>query len=296
MVGLMRLLALQPLKVHYFWGRIIAKFVSGPLHYRRDVAVVNIARSFPEKKYNELRQITERFYGHFGRVVAETFWFAGSYDTKRLHFSHICEIQNVDLLNRLYAERPSVMILTSHFGNWEVFGGFFSYVYPPRKVDFTEDNISVVYKKLDDRFWDRVLARNRCAPFQESFDKNCYVESQNIMRFVIEHSGEKRVYVFPTDQCPYRYAAAHTVDNFMHQPTKTMTGGAVLARKYGMAVCYMSMREREDFGYTMSFREICRDASTRSAEEIMNDFYRLLEDDVKFQPENYMWTHKRWKR
>ena len=62
---LMRLLALQPLKMHYFWGRCLSWFISGPMHYRRDVVMINLARSFPEKKYNELRKIADDFYKHF---------------------------------------------------------------------------------------------------------------------------------------------------------------------------------------------------------------------------------------
>lgn len=80
----MRLAALQPLKLHYFWGRCIAWLVSGPIHYRRDLVMMNLARSFPEKKYKELKVIMKDFYRHFGDIVAETFWFAGAHDKKRL--------------------------------------------------------------------------------------------------------------------------------------------------------------------------------------------------------------------
>ena len=101
MKGMMRLLALQPLKLHYFWGKFIAWMVYGPLHYRRDVVMMNLARSFPEKKYWELKAIAKNFYRHFGNLVAETFWCAGAHDTKRLHESHICELVNADVLNRI---------------------------------------------------------------------------------------------------------------------------------------------------------------------------------------------------
>lgn len=292
----MRGIALQPLKVHYFWGRCIAWLVAGPMHYRRDVVMVNLARSFPGKKYGELKTIAKNFYRHFGNIVAETFWFAGSHDTKRLRDSHICETENVQMLNRLFNERPGVIVLNSHLGNWELTGGIMNYIYPPEKVDFGEKTVTVVYKKLKSTFWDNVLGRNRCAPIAKENSATCYVESQKIMRFVIAHKAEKRLYVFPTDQCPYRYASAHTVDNFMHQPTLTMTGGAALACKFGFAVVYMAFKEKEGYGYKMSFKEICPDASAMTPENIMNKFYEYLEEDINAQPANYLWTHKRWKK
>ena len=161
---LMRLLALQPLKMHYFWGRCLSWFVSGPMHYRRDVVMINLARSFPEKKYSELRKIADDFYKHFGDLFAETFWFAGSHDTKRLRDSHICEMEHADELNRLYNDCPGVIVLTSHLGNWELTGGILNYVYAPDKVDFGEKNTTVVYKELSNSFWDKVFGDNRCAP------------------------------------------------------------------------------------------------------------------------------------
>ena len=293
---LMRLLALQPLKMLYFWGRCLSWFVSGPMHYRRDVVMINLARSFPEKKYNELRKIADDFYKHFGDLFAETFWFAGSHDTKRLRDSHICEMEHADVLNRLYNDCPGVIVLNSHLGNWELTGGILNYVYAPDKVDFGEKNTTVVYKELSNSFWDKVFGDNRCAPIAKENKETCYVESRKILRFVIAHRNEKRLYVFPTDQCPYKYASAHTVDNFMHQPTLTMTGGAALAHKFGFAVVYMAFKKKEGFGYKMSFREICRDASKFTPEDIMNKFYSYLEEDINAQPENYLWTHKRWKK
>lgn len=293
---LMRLLALQPLKMHYFWGRCLSWFISGPMHYRRDVVMINLARSFPEKKYSELLKIADDFYKHFGDLFAETFWFAGSHDTKRLRDSHICEMEHADVLNRLYNDCPGVIVLNSHLGNWELTGGILNYVYAPDKVDFGEKNTTVVYKELSNSFWDKVFGDNRCAPIAKENKETCYVESRKILRFVIAHRNEKWLYVFPTDQCPYKYASAHTVDNFMHQPTLTMTGGAALAHKFGFAVVYMAFKKKEGFGYKMSFREICQDASKFTPEDIMNKFYSYLEEDINAQPENYLWTHKRWKK
>ena len=293
---LMRLLALQPLKMHYFWGRCLSWFISGPMHYRRDVVMINLARSFPEKKYSELLKIADDFYKHFGDLFAETFWFAGSHDTKRLRDSHICEMEHADVLNRLYNDCPGVIVLNSHLGNWELTGGILNYVYAPDKVDFGEKNTTVVYKELSSSFWDKVFGDNRCAPIAKENKETCYVESRKILRFVIAHRNGKRLYVFPTDQCPYKYASAHTVDNFMHQPTLTMTGGAALAQKFGFAVVYMAFKKKDGFGYKMSFREICPDASKFTPEDIMNKFYSYLEEDINAQPENYLWTHKRWKK
>ena len=156
------------------------------------------------------------------------------------------------------------------------------------------DAITVVYKSLTSRIWDLVMADNRLAPLIRT-KFHGYVDSTKVLRHALEHKNEKRVYVFPTDQYPYKNATKHEVDNFLGQTTLTMTGGAALARKLGMAVEYMSFECVSRGKYKARFETICTDASELTPEEIMNRYYRLLEKDIKAQPWNYLWTHKRWK-
>ena len=76
-LGFIRLRALLPLSWHYKWARLFAWFAQKILHYREDVAMINISRSFPEKRYDELKMILDRFYRHFGEIFAEMIWFGG---------------------------------------------------------------------------------------------------------------------------------------------------------------------------------------------------------------------------
>ena len=81
----------------------------------------------------------------------------------------------------------------------------------------------------------------------------------------------------------------------MHQPTRTMLGGASIAHKFGYSVFYMSLDSVSRGHYEWSFKEICRDASAMSPDEIMQEYYNLLQADLERNPANYLWSHKRWK-
>ena len=52
MIGITRLLALFPLKFHYFWVDFIAWLLRSVVGYRRDVVAINLARAFPNAKYD----------------------------------------------------------------------------------------------------------------------------------------------------------------------------------------------------------------------------------------------------
>ena len=116
-----------------------------------------------------------------------------------------------------------------------------------------------------------------------------------MLRYALEHRNERKVYNFIIDQYPYFAKKDQLHVRFMNQDTVTMTGAADLARKLGMSVCYLSTREREGGGYVFEYIPVCEDASTLSSEEIMTRYYALLGEDLRAQPWNYLWTHRRWK-
>ena len=290
-LAVMRLFSKLPLKFHYFCGDIFSQVMKNILHYRQNVVITNISRSFPEKKYPEIKSIVSAFYRHLGEIFAEAVWFSGS-DARRIHASGICRYTNLEVLCDAYENSPSVTVLFSHCGNWELLGGLLCYNYNP-DVDYPchESNVKVVYKELHNRFWNEVFVRNRCYP-AKGFDGQ--IESKNILRYAIRHRNVKNIYIYPTDQYPY--AGSHDAGLFLNQPTKVMLGSAGLAHKLGMSVLYLSMKQVSRGHYEMTFVPICGNAAELSPEEIMRKYLDLLEADIRETPYNWLWSHKRWKR
>lgn len=295
MLGLLRLLGALPLKFHYAMGRFVAFLAEKVFRYRSDVVTVNLSRCFPEKKYGELKRLKHAFYRHFGDLVAESVWFGACRSPKRLLKEHVVELKGNEDVNRIAATGKSVMTMYSHCGNWELYGGIESYNWSDSPTIFREDNFVVVYKKMKSRMWDDILRDNRTAPLKDRRGFDGYVESNDLVRYVLEHRGEQKFYNVNTDQAPYKFAKACPEIEFMGQKTTTMTAAAALARKTGMAVFYLNMRPVERGRYVMEYTLVCEDASQHTPEEIMARYYELLEKDIKAMPENYLWTHKRWK-
>lgn len=287
-----RPLAALPLGFHRACGRMLGRIAGGLLRYRRDVVMVNLARSFPDKKYDELQEICRRTYQHFGKILSEAIWFGGC-NEKRLRKSGIAHIDNIDLVNALYDKGRSVIALGSHSGNWEILGGYRFYGDVPFK--YPERNMCVVYRRLGSAVWDRFMMENRKAVVEDKKNFDGVVESFQIMRYVIRHRGERMFYNMVSDQYPYSDSSKVKVDDFMSQPTVTMDGGAALAHRLGMAVVHVSMKEDEKGCYRIHFNLICENAAEMDETEILNRYYSFIEADLKEQPWNYLWTHKRWK-
>lgn len=275
-------------------GDILAWLAKNVIKYRRDVVMINLSRAFPERKYKAIRQIYDDFYKHFGEMVAETLWFGGS-SYGRLRKNGIVKVLNVSETNRIYSECRSMTVLSTHCGNWELLGGLLGYETDSgEKLIIKEEDITVVYKKLSSEVSDRVFALNRVAPLEE-VGTECEVESRNVLRYAIRHAGERRMYIYPTDQSPYSKTGRYMIGDFMSQPTYAMMGSVGVACKMAHAVMYMKMKRVRRGHYEMSLIPICEDASKMSPEAIMRKYYDLLEEEIRETPANWLWSHKRWK-
>lgn len=296
MWGLLRLAGRMPLRYHWWWGRVLGRFLGKRLHYRRDVVIANLSRSFPDKKYEEISAICNRFYIHFATTLTEMIWFGacrGEKGRRRLHKSHIVELVNPEEVNRLYGGARQLMILQTHMGNWELIGGIKNYSYGV-PIDLTPDAFAVTYMPLASRTWDQVMGANRTAPVaDQGFDG--YLHFKHVLRYVLTNKDRKFGYSFITDQYPYTHDMPHPTVEFLHQPTLTMTAAAGLACKLDMAVAYLRFTCREEGGYRMEIVPLSEHAAGEDPEELMRRYYALLQEDLEKQPWNYLWTHKRWK-
>lgn len=292
--GILVILSKLPLKFHYFMGDILSWLAKNILHYREYVILCNLSRSFPEKWSAEIRDIRNDYYRHFGELVAETVWFAGS-SYERLRKNGIVKVMNSKEVSEIFDSTPSMTVLSTHCGNWEILGGLLGYeTADGGKLSVPESAISVVYKKMSNKVADRVFALNRIAPLEE-VGTECEVESHNILRYSIKHKDERRMYIYPTDQAPYWGAGRFPIGKFMNQETTVMMGSVGVACKLSHSVMYMKMKRVERGRYEMSFIPICRDASKMTPEEIMRRYYDLLEEEIRETPHNWLWSHNRWK-
>lgn len=300
--GWVRLHGVLPLGWHRAWGRVAGAFLDRVVRYRREIVAANLARCFPEKDYPELVRVRKRFYRHLGRVFTEALWQGGNRGEKgrqRLLRSGMLTFTNPEEFNRMYAASPSgVVVLMNHTGNWELIGGVLGSVIPPghAPLAFGPENMAITYRRLHSAAWDAVMEDTRLAPLQGTAFHG-YLETKEILRFAFSHRDSPYVYAFITDQYPYGSARRREPVRLMGQDTVTMTGAAALALKMGMATAYLRFAEREDGkGYFLTAVPVSAAGEEVTALEVMERYYRLLEEDLRAQPWNYLWTHKRWKQ
>ena len=267
-------------------GDILAWLFKNIFRYRSSVIQTNIARSF--SGYSAPKKIADGFYTHLGELFAESIWFGHS-SYKRVRRSGLVRFTNPELLVEYFNNSPSVTVLSTHCGNWELLGGVFAYLDASgAEYPFTQENMRVVYKKLTSEVSDEVFKRNRISPLGKGKEE-CVIESSNILRYAISHRNEKKIYVYPADQSPYKGTGKHFIGNFMNQPTNAMQGSMGVACKLSHSVLYLKMKRVKRGQYDLTLIPMTEDASNVKPEELLRKYYDLLEEEIRETPSNWLW-------
>ena len=248
------------------------------LRYRRKIVSMNLANSFPEKSYKELKSIEFRFYRYFADMVFEMFkLFTMSPEQKLERCKMDTETQL--LFKDLYNKRRSTIIVIGHYGNWE---------YCPSGLPLQTDfQTYVIYHPLTNPYFDRLMSRLRTRT-------SCKLYTMaGTLKGMITNRNELNMTAFLSDQSPDPKGAYWT--KFLNQDTPVFIGSEKIAQKLQMAVIYGSLERLKRGKYIFHAQLICEDASKAQYSEITESHLRMLEKDILKAPEYWLWTHRRWK-
>ncbi|MFD1466786.1 lysophospholipid acyltransferase family protein [Hymenobacter caeli] len=251
------------------------------LRYRSRVVRENLRNSFPEKSEAEIQRISRAFYRHFTQLVVEILKLAA---IQPAELARRARWVNPELMAGALARQRPVITLGSHMGNWEWILGSGALALP--------GVMAGVYKPFKNPFVEAFMRRVRTRLGAEA------VPMLATLRYLVQHRRGGRNISLLTDQ------AAGPEDRpywttFLHQDTGFYSSAERLAAQFDCAVLYVGIRRLRRGYYEIKFTEMPDAAAVAAAPPgafpITEAFARQLERDIQASPEQYLWTHRRWK-
>lgn len=276
--GVVELFRLIPFPVLYLLSDALAFLLRVLVGYRRGVIHSNLQRAFPEKNESEIRQIARKTYRNLTDITLETI---KSQTASVTEIQRRCRTVNPELVTQCMDEGRSVILAGSHTGNWEYAG-----LTLPLSLS---RNMVGVYKPLTNKYIDKFmgLKRMRGGIVLAAMD-----EVLNQMRK--NKNDASWSYMLIADQSPSSRKRAHWVE-FFGRTTAALPGVDVLARNFDMPVfAYRIKRIRRGY-YEINFEALCLNPSETKETEITKTYTQRLEQEIRSEPENWLWSHKRWK-
>lgn len=266
-----------PFRAMYALSDGLAFLLFRVVGYRKKVVLENLRRAFPEKNDNEIQHIARLFYRNLTDTTLETIkYFTASLPEINLR----CLVLNPELVNQYLDRGRSIILAGSHYNNWEICG----LTMPPTFHGATV----TAFKPLTNKTIDRFLNGSRSRTGMEM------ISMEDTFKEMRKRASEPVVWILLADQSPSSRKSAHWVQ-FLGQDSASLPGTDVLARKFGFPVLYFHVRRVRRGFYEVLFEEIWPDPSNASEADITRAFARHLEAKIREQPENWLWSHKRWK-
>ncbi len=245
--------------------------------YRKKVVYTNLKKSFPEKSEAELKQICKGFYKNLSDVIVESI---KGFSMSKKSLLKRYKVINPEVINKYYEQNKSVIGIGSHYCNWEWGVLCFSLQFKHRTVG--------LYKPLSNKVIDKYIRRTRAAWGMNLV--SIYETAQNIE----DHNSEASLYFMISDQSPSNAKKAYWID-FLNQDTACLHGPENYSKKYNLPVLYGHVDRIKRGYYEVNITDVESNPTIKAQSEITKAYMTILENYIIEKPENWLWSHKRWK-
>lgn len=271
-------ISILPFRILYFISDIIFAILFYIIGYRKKIVLSNLQLSFPEKSNEELLIIRKKFYSHFVDVFIEmikTFTMSN----KEIHTRYT--FTNIDFFTELYKDGKSVILVGSHYANWEWIMSLDSFIDYKGYAAFT---------KINNRYFNNKVLKSRA-----KFGTNLIQTSQILAELKNNQQNNiQAAYGLLSDQSPQLKKTFYW-GNFLGNKVPIHTGAEMLSKKYDMNMVFIDTKKIKRGYYETTFSLISDDANNIADYKLTDIFLEKVEKKIREQPEYYLWTHNRFK-
>ncbi|MGB5177299.1 MAG: LpxL/LpxP family Kdo(2)-lipid IV(A) lauroyl/palmitoleoyl acyltransferase [Gammaproteobacteria bacterium] len=273
-MSLARLLQLLPYRLQLPAGPMMGRLFMLLNPYRRLIVNTNLALCFPELDDRERQQLYRRVVRSLGLSLVEE---ASSIWAPDTFFDHMGTVQGLEHIAAAQAQGKGVLLLSGHFCSVDFAG----------RVLLRHHPVCFTYQELRNPLSNHILtaARKKFA--------HCIIHRHDIRGFIKTLKAGEVVWYAP-DQSQARKNSVFAP--FFGIQANTLTATTKLVKMTGAVVLPFEIRRRPDaMGYALTIQAPLEDFPGNNEEADAARFNALLEAQVRENPDQYLWIHRRFK-
>ncbi len=228
-----------------------------------------------DKEISDLKkkEIISGMWSNYGMTFVE-YIFLKKF---RQEDSHI-KIVGKDILKNIIDKKKPVVFISGHFANFELMS---------MEITKAGVQLATIYRPLNNFFLN---------PFMEYLRKKYVCQNQikkgrKSMREIVNYIEKKNSIALMIDQ---RLSEGEKI-SFFKKEALTTTLPAQLALKYNLDIVPIFIERKNNNSFEMVIYEALNISNFKNKIEISNKLNEVLENMIVKKPNQWIWTHNRWK-
>ena len=268
----------------FFIGKVLGISVSrklfskiflfvGPLFKSKNIIDYNLNIYSSNLSNNEKNYIKSEMWKNYGMTFIEYIYL----NTFRKNSSHI-EIKGDENLNIAISKKKPLIFVSGHFANFELMS-----------MELTKKNIDLVtiYRPLNNLFIN---------PLMEKLRKK-YICQNQIKK---GYSGIRESYTFLKNNFNLALMIDQRVSegilsNLFGKPAYTTTIPAQIVKKFNCEIVPVYIERKKKYYFSIEIFKPLKFSPSEKTEIITSELNKILEKMILKNPDQWIWTHDRWK-
>ena len=273
-ITLLLLFKILGLKLSSFISSKITSFF-GPFFRSKNLIRSNIQKALPNINQSEIELISNRMWGNYGKILAEYVFIK---DFRGSKFNHKIKVNGQDILDKIRKDNDTVIFVSGHFNNFELMA---------LHIEKSNINLATIYRPLNNKFLNFIMERVR----------KKYICKNQIKKGI---SGTKKLLTFFKKKTSIALMIDQRVSQgikskFFNDECFTTTIPAQFVKKFKCKVVPIYIERKHGTNFELTIYDPIEYSNDETIESITVSLNGLLEKMVMKNPEQWIWSHNRWK-
>ena len=256
------------------FGNLIGKLL-GPIFRSKEIIKKNIKIFSPTIKENEINKIIKKMWGNYGRILAE-YPYIPSFRKKKL--DNYLMIDGLENLEKIKKNKKPALFISGHFNNFELMA---------MTIEREGVDLFAVYRPLNNKFLNLIMEYLR----KKYICKNQIEKGLKGLRKALVLFKKGKSLAIMIDQ---RVSEGMDIELF-GKNAFTTTIPAQFVKKFGCIIQPVYIQRIDSVHFKVVFDEHITFEKNQSIEEITKYLNKWLEKKITKNPDQWIWTHNRWK-
>jgi len=250
--------------------------IFGPLFRSNKISNTNIALAMPSADENSRKKIIKNMWVNYGKILSE-YMFIKNFrtDTK---YSEKINILNKDVLDKIKSKNKPVIFVSGHFNNFELMA---------MSIEKSSINLAAVYRPLNNIFLNPIMEKIR----KKYICKNQIKKGKSGNRELLKFFKNNVSIALMIDQ----RVSQGIESNFFDKKALTTTIPAQFVKKFNAEIVPVYIERIENDNFNIKFFDPIRFKEDQNTNQITEKLNKILEEMILKNPDQWIWTHNRWK-